>query len=102
MQRALMAGIIVGVCSLAGWAEEPPVAPRTDIRIGTAFAGNSWDVVGRALADVYSHELPHVLATVTTTDDLEAHVDALDQGRLELAIEDAETAYLAYSTGTHQ
>src|SRR5262245_60563969 len=102
MQRALMAGFVVVLCGLGGCAEEPPVPQRTDVRIGTAFPGGSWDLVGRALADVYSRDLPHVLSTVTTTDDLEAHVDALDQGRLELAVEDAETAYLAYSTGTRQ
>jgi TRAP transporter TAXI family solute receptor len=90
----------LALCALTACRQEPPIPPRTDIRIGTAFRSGSWDLVGRALADVYSRDLPNTLATVTTTDDLEAHVDALDQGRLELAVEDAETAYLAYSTGT--
>src|SRR6478736_368792 len=100
MTRALFAAI--ALCTLAACAQAPPYTPRTDIRIGTAFQGGSWDLVGRALADVYTRELPHALATVTTTDDLEAHVDALEDGRLELAIEDAETAYLAFATGTRQ
>jgi TRAP transporter TAXI family solute receptor len=100
MTRALFAAI--ALCTLAACAQEPPYPPRTDIRIGTAFQGGSWDLVGRALADVYTRELPHALATVTTTDDLEAHVDALEDGRLELAVEDAETAYLAFATGTRQ
>lgn len=87
---------------LAGCRDAPPAPVRTDITIGTVFAGGSWDLVGRALADVYSQRLPGVAAVVRTSDDLEAHVDAIEEGRLDLAVEDAETAYLAYSTGTRE
>jgi uncharacterized protein len=86
---------------LTGCREAPP-PPPTDIIIGTVFRNATWDLVGRALADVYSKSLPNVRATSEVSEDLEEHTDSLATGRIHLAIEDAETAYIAYSTGTRK
>jgi TRAP transporter TAXI family solute receptor len=100
--RTVAVAAILSGAGVSGCSETPAPPPRTDVTIGTVFAGGSWDLIGRALADVYSQRLPGVVATARTTNNLEAHVDSIEEGRLDLAVEDAETAYLAYSTGTRR
>ncbi len=76
----------------------PPT--QTSIVIGTVYGGQTWDLVGRALADAYTRTVPNLRATTEATENLEQHVDGLEARKIDLAIEDAETAYLAYSAGT--
>jgi uncharacterized protein len=94
---ALLSALTLGACRQTAQAPPP-----TTITVGTVFAGGSWDKVGRALAEAYTTRLPNLVATPETTEDLEAHVDAMQAGRIDVAVEDAETAYLAYSTGTRK
>ncbi|MGC4082559.1 MAG: hypothetical protein QM736_10725 [Vicinamibacterales bacterium] len=44
--------------------------------------------------------MPQVRADVVMAESLESQVDAMQSGKVDLALEDAETAYLAFSRGT--
>jgi TRAP transporter TAXI family solute receptor len=85
---------------VCGCRAESAAPARTDLVIGTVFPNGSWDLVGRALAKAYTERLPDVRAVASISDDLEFQADAVEQGHAQLAIEDVETVYLAYSTGT--
>ena len=103
-RRLLRRPLVVGLALLtaACQAATPAPAPTTDIVFGTVFRGQTWDLVGSALAVAYNRELPSVHVTTRPTEDLEQHVDGLANGQIHLAMEDAETAYLAYSSGTRR
>ncbi len=64
------------------------------------FAGTAWESIGRALGAEYNARVPGVSAEVVLAESLESQVDAIEEGKVDLALEDAETAYLAYSRGT--
>jgi TRAP transporter TAXI family solute receptor len=90
---------LLPVLSLGCRAAPPPPTP-VHLVIGTVFSGGTWDLVGRALAAAYNERLPNVHAVATPINDLWRQMDALEQGASDLAIDDVETAYIAYSTGT--
>lgn len=62
--------------------------------------GGAWESIGRALAAEYATRVPRAQPVVVMGQSLEAQIDALQAGTVDLALEDAETAYLAYSSGT--
>lgn len=78
----------------------PPAPASTHLVLGTVFSGGTWDLVGRALAREYSERLPHIQVEARTANDLWLQTDLVQRGESDLAIEDVETAYVAYSTGT--
>jgi TRAP transporter TAXI family solute receptor len=84
----------------AGCAAPPPAAAPTTLTMSIPFAGGAWESIGRALAAEYSGRVPGLRAEATLAENLESQVDAVQAGTLDLALEDAETAYLAYSRGT--
>lgn len=94
---ALWALFLVG--SAACETSAPP-PPQKSLVLGTVFSGGSWDLVGRALAKEYSERLPNVIVEPKTVEDLWLQTDLVQSGESDLAIEDVETAYVAYSTGT--
>lgn len=97
--KALLSFLALAV--LTACTQGSPAPPtQTSIVIGTVYGGQTWDLVGRALADAYTRTVPNVRATTEATENLEQHVDSLESRKIDLAIEDAETAYLAYSAGT--
>lgn len=81
-------------------AEPAAATASTTISLTTAFPNSAWQVVGQALANAYSARIPHLTATATPSDNLEYQADAIEDGAVDLALEDAETAYIAYSRGT--
>jgi TRAP transporter TAXI family solute receptor len=91
---------VASIIGCAGCRQPPPPPAPIDLTIGTVFASGAWTAIGQALADAYSAELPGVRATVTTSEDLEGTADSLQRGDVQLAIEDVETAYVAFSRGT--
>lgn len=92
--------LLISIVTLVGCRETPPPPAPVDLVIGTVFAGGAWTAIGKALADAYSAKLPGVRASVTTSEDLEWTADSLQRGDVQLAIEDVETAYVAFSRGT--
>jgi len=94
--------LLVTIVALSGCGTPPAPPTPVDLTIGTVFAGSAWTAVGKSLADVYSAKLPGVRATATTNEDLESTADSLQRGDVQLAIEDVETAYVAFSRGTPQ
>jgi TRAP transporter TAXI family solute receptor len=101
-RRGWLAAAALALCALPACQRSTTPPPQTGLVLGTVFPGGSWDVVGRALATAYNKSLSDVTVTVQNSENLETHVDSLEQGRIAMAIEDAETAYLAYSSGTQE
>lgn len=92
---------VVAACAGCQGTEPPASAnPSADLRIGTVFGTGSWHAVGTTLARIYSERLPSVRVTASANENLEDTADALQRDVLQLAIEDVETAYVAFSTGT--
>jgi TRAP transporter TAXI family solute receptor len=94
--------IVLAAITFTGCRAEPAAATpaSTRITLASAFPNSAWDVVGQALAAAYTDRIPHLVASAHPSDDLEYQVDALEDGAVDLALEDAETAYVAYSRGT--
>lgn len=84
----------------AGCGAPPPPPRPVELVLGTVFAGASWDLVGQALAAAYNERLPGVHVVAKATEDLWVQTDLVERGESDLAIDDVETAYVAYSTGT--
>lgn len=97
----LMAGIALAACAGGCAAPAAPPAP-TRVVMSIPFAGNAWESIGRALGSAYNARLSSVSAEVVLAESLESQVDAMEEGKVDLALEDAETAYLAYSRGTEK
>lgn len=91
-----------GLLAIATACATPPSssAPQpVRLTLSIPFSG-AWESIGRALAAEYAARLPEVRPDVVMGQSLESQVDALQAGQADLALEDAETAYLAYSSGT--
>jgi uncharacterized protein len=95
-------GLIAGACAalLCGACAKQPAAAPTPVVLSIPFAGGAWESIGRELTAEYNRRLPGVSADAVMADSLESQVDAMQAGRADLALEDAETAYLAFSRGT--
>jgi TRAP transporter TAXI family solute receptor len=87
------------VCATVGCARNPEAASPATVVVSIPFSG-AWESIGRTLTAEYNHRLPAVRAEAVMAESLESQADAMQQGRADLALEDAETAYLAYSRGT--
>lgn len=93
--------VAAAACAIA-CAAPAPVPPATRIVMSIPFAGNAWESIGRALGAEYNTRIPGLSADVVLAESLESQVDAMEEGKVDLALEDAETAYLAYSRGTER
>ncbi len=94
--------VVAAVClALGAGACSAPAAsvPPTRVVLSIPFTG-AWESIGRALAAEYEQRLPGVRPEVVMGRNLEAQVDTMQAGSVDVALEDAETAYLAYSRGT--
>jgi uncharacterized protein len=86
---------------LSGACAAPQGAPSpTRLILSIPFAGNAWEDIGRALTAQYNQRVPSVAAEAIMAESLESQVDAMQAGKVDLALEDAETAYLAFTRGT--
>jgi len=90
-----LATALAAACTSSA-AKQPPAT----VVLSIPFAGNAWEIIGRALVAEYNRRVPTVTAQAVMARSLESQVDAIEAGRVDLALEDAETAYLAYSRGT--
>lgn len=100
LRRWRGAWMLAATMCLGGCAAPPPVRPPTHVVMSIPFAGGAWDRIGRALAEAYNTRIPSVTAEAVMATSLEAQVDAMQAAKVDLALEDAETAYLAFSRGT--
>jgi TRAP transporter TAXI family solute receptor len=99
-RMSLAAGLCLAVMAAGCGAAPAAATTSTTVKLTTAFPNSAWQVVGQALAAAYTARVPHLVATATPSDNLEYQADALQGGSVDLALEDAETAYIAYSRGT--
>jgi TRAP transporter TAXI family solute receptor len=95
-----LAGAVL-LAHMAAACSEPSAAPSpAQVVMSIPFAGNAWESIGRALTAEYNRTLPNISAEAVMAESLESQVDAMEAGKVDLALEDAETAYLAYTRGT--
>ena len=79
----------------------PAAAPRKVV-LSIPFSGGAWESIGKALTAEYAKTVPDITTELVKQDNLESQVDAVEAGTVDLALEDAETAYLAFSRGTEK
>jgi TRAP transporter TAXI family solute receptor len=86
---------------MAGACAQPAakVPPPTHVVMSIPFGG-AWERIGRELASEYNRRVPIVSADAVMAESLESQVDSIQAGKVDLALEDAETAYLAFTRGT--
>lgn len=96
------AGVCLAVGALSAVGCQQPVAstpPPSRIVMSIPFGG-AWEQIGRALTAEYGRRIPGLTAEASMATSLEAQADAIQSGSVDIALEDAETAYLAYTRGT--
>jgi TRAP transporter TAXI family solute receptor len=100
--RAVTLGTIAVAIMAAAGCRRPDPPAVTNIAIATGSRGGVFHAVGSALAAAYSQQVPALVATAQPSRglSLEASVDALERGEIDLAFNDSETAYVAYKKGT--
>jgi TRAP transporter TAXI family solute receptor len=94
------AGLAAAMAALCGGCTSTTqAAPPPTVELVTPFPTNAWGQIGQALTAEYTERL-HVNAFTGQSQGLEQTADAVGWGTADLAVEDAETAYIAYSKGT--
>lgn len=98
--RRLGVALLLATCPLAGCSAPPAPRTPTHVVMSIPFPGSAWERIGRALAEAYATRIPGMTTDAVMATSLEAQVDAVQTAQADVALEDAETAYLAYSRGT--
>jgi uncharacterized protein len=99
--RSLVAAVLVTLLvTTLGCAGDPQAAAPQELKLATGWKSTAWNLIGQALADEYRKHIPGLVVSAEPIADLYQKVDALQQGTLDLAFVDSETAYRAYKTGT--
>src|SRR3970282_3053073 len=75
-------------------------ARRTFITMGTGGTGGVFYPLGGALAQVYSTAIPGVNASAQSTVASVFNVQAIQQGKADVAFTQGDVAYFAYTRGT--
>jgi TRAP transporter TAXI family solute receptor len=84
-----------------GRREEPPATAEPQrLLIATGAEGGAANAVGTALASLYNDQVPGVKSSTRIGGSVEQNLDALEQGEVELAFVDSETAYVGLRSGT--
>jgi uncharacterized protein len=91
----LAAAVVAAACSSDGAPEQ-----RTFITIATGGTGGVYYPLGGTLAQVYSDRLPGVIASAQATVASVFNVQAIQQGKADIAFTQGDVAYLAYTRGT--
>jgi TRAP transporter TAXI family solute receptor len=99
MPAVLLAALCAAAVGCARAPEAAAASPRRVV-ISIPFAGGAWESIGRRLAAEYSQRLDGVTVEPAMARGLETQIDAVQAGQVDLALEDAETAYLAFTRGT--
>ena len=95
-RTAIVAAGLLGLCQ-CGPTPAPP--PPVSLTLATGGQGGAFYQLGRALSRLYSERLPGVTARFEPGGS-GPNVDALEQGRVQIAFAQADVAYAAYRRGT--
>jgi TRAP transporter TAXI family solute receptor len=96
----LRGGWAVALVSLVAAAAGCAPADRTYLTIATAGTGGVYYPLGGALAQIYSAQLPGVIASAQSTVGSVFNVQAVQQGRADVAFTMGDIAWFAYDQGT--
>lgn len=97
--RRTLGGAVAAALVALGMACGAP-QDRTYLTIATAGTGGVYYPLGGALAQIYSAELPGVIASAQSTVGSVFNVQAVQQGRADLAFTMGDIAWFAYDRGT--
>lgn len=102
-ERCAAAVALTGVLACVGCQESATSsassAPATSIVVSIPFGG-AWEQIGRAVTAEYGRRVPGLSAEAMMAKSLEAQADGIQAGSVDVALQDAESAYLAYTRGT--
>lgn len=99
LPRLSLLSLLVAV-SLSGCGGESASPSRTFITIATGGTGGVYYPLGGALAQVYSATIPGVNASAQSTVASVFNVQAIQQGKADVAFTQGDVAYFAYKRGT--
>ena len=91
---------LLAAVSLFGCGGASSPASRTFITIATGGTGGVYYPLGGALAQVYSAAIPGVNASAQSTVASVFNVQAIQQGKADVAFTQGDVAYFAYTRGT--
>lgn len=98
LRRVSIAAGLVALLAAAAGCGAP--SDRTYLTIATAGTGGVYYPLGGALAQIYSARLPGVIASAQSTVGSVFNVQAVQQGRADLAFTMGDIAWFAYEQGT--
>ena len=81
-------------------APRPPQTPPTSLTLLTGGTGGSFYPLGAALAEIYSQRIPGIRAVAQSTVASVFNVQAVQQGKADVAFTQGDVAYFAYRRGT--
>jgi TRAP transporter TAXI family solute receptor len=87
----------IASCSCRG---EPPVQPPLAVTIATGGTAGVYFPLGTALAQMYNAKIPGIRASALATVASVFNVEAIEQGRADVAFVQGDVAYFAYRRGT--
>ena len=94
---ACLIAILALLCWRCGTAGDRPV---TLLTIATGGTGGVYYPLGGALAQIYTREIPGMVASAQATVASVFNVQALEQGKVDVAFAQGDVAHVAYTTGT--
>jgi TRAP transporter TAXI family solute receptor len=97
--RPLSAFIVFAACGGACQSRPAPAAPEP-LTILTGGTGGSFYPLGEALAGLYTQKIPSIRMTAQSTVASVFNVQALQQGKADVAFTQGDVAYFAYRRGT--
>ena len=81
---------------------KPPAPSPTTVTILTGGTGGSFYPLGAALADIYSSKISGLRAVAQSTVASVFNVQAIQQGKADVAFTQGDVAYFAYRRGTEE
>ena len=100
MRARGLIGPLAVAAALAGCGGGSPPGGRTFITIATGGTGGVYYPLGGALAQIYSTTIAGVNASAQSTVASVFNVQAIQQGKADLAFTQGDVAYFAYDKGT--
>ena len=97
--RLVLAGIAVALIGPAGCTSADAPAARR-LAIATGDETGVYYLLGSALANIFTERLPGLVASALETTGSGFNVQAVEEGRAQLAFSQADVAYLAMQQGT--
>ena len=91
--------VVLPMLAAACMRPEPP-PPTTTVTVATFEVGGIYNLLGQALGRIYTSKIQGLSMEVRATPGSVFNVDAIQQGKVDVAFTLGDVAYLAYKRGT--